>query len=779
MSSKRSAAKGGKKVRRITPSRQDREVRTEADYPVDERGLVHITGSLERVIYSNEDSGFTIADVVADTTNEAITVTGTIPYPVRGETLSLYGRWVYHPQYGRQIKVETYERIAPSDETAMLKYLKGNAVKGIGPKTAERIVEMFGEDTFTVLDDHPEWLARIPGISLERAREIGRDYREKAGIRTAYLFFGNYFGNTLTVRIYKRFGSQAVARAKENPYALCDQVEGVTFEKADLMAANLGMPHDSPFRVNSGILFLLRHNALKNGHVCLPRDKCESAAAEMLGVSEEMTKTALAGLIESEQVVEVDHGGRPIVYSRELYEAERSIAKKLLLLDRCCMPVDAKNINAMIGREETRAGIRYGDMQRNAISLAMSSGVMILTGGPGTGKTTVVRAMLEIFRNMRMKTALIAPTGRAAKRLGEATHFEASTIHRQLEMQYVPDDEDDLAGTRARFQRDKNNYLDESVIIVDETSMVDCLLMESLTEAIRPGSRLILIGDSDQLPSVGPGNVLRDLIESELFATVKLTQIFRQASESLIITNAHAINDGQMPVLDRRDSDFFFIREENDERIVGLVSDLYSRRLPDAYGEDTKGRMQIICPSRRGACGTDSINRVIQELVNPAEEGKNEYRWRDLVYREGDRVMQIRNNYNIEWRREDLCVGLGLFNGDIGEIRSIDLEEGLMKICFDDRIVDYRFTDLEDLEHAWAITVHKSQGSEYPYVIIPVGNSPPMLQTRNLLYTAVTRAQSMVILVGKTATIRTMVDNNRQVLRYTGLKEQLAVCAQN
>jgi exodeoxyribonuclease V alpha subunit len=730
--------------------------------------LQQLSGSIERVIYANEENGYAVCDLGTDD-NDLVTIQGTLPYIAEGDGVTVYGRWVHNPKYGRQFSVERYERVLPADVNAILRYLASRAIKGIGPKTAQKIVDEFGEDTFDVIENHPDWLSQIPGISRKKADEISEDFRQKSGIRSAMMFFRDYFGAALTMRIYKRWGSSAVDRAKQNPYILCDEIEGIGFERADHMARELGHTDDSPARLSSGLAYVLRANAMQNGHVCLPEDKLLSAAQAMLGGTPEQLREALDILLFSGRLVRVSFDGTTYIYEKYAHECEQYIATKLRLLDRLCVAVEASDVHAFIDREERSHGIAYASLQRKAIFDALQCGVMILTGGPGTGKTTVVRALLHILGSMDLRVALAAPTGRAAKRLSESTQSEAKTIHRLLEMEYG--DADGEGG--AHFRRDETNLLEEDVIIIDEASMVGNGLMCSLLKAIKPGARLIIIGDADQLPSVEAGNVLRDLIDSGCFSTVCLTEIFRQAEESLIVTNAHAINRGDMPRLDVKNKDFFFLRRDTDREIVLTVADLYKNRLPRTYGEMTREGIQVISPSRKGEGGTENLNILLQEGLNPQSGGKAQYRYRDKVFREGDRVMQIRNNYELSWEKDDGSTGMGVFNGDIGIIEAINHASECMEIRFDDRHVVYDFSLLEELEHAYAITVHKSQGSEYPIVIIPLYRAPYMLLTRHLFYTAVTRAQSMVILVGREDVARTMVQNHRQSMRYTGLAHRL------
>ena len=733
--------------------------------PVDEQGLLRISGSIEHVIYSNEENGYAICDMGTDT-DDLITITGTLPYIGEGDVVTVYGKWMHNPKYGRQFKVEQAEKQLPADRASILRYLSSGTVKGIGPKTAQRIVEKFGEETFDVIENHPEWLADIHGITPKRARSIAEDFKNKSGIRSAMMFFRAFFGAAMTVRIYKKWGGNAVDIAKNNPYRLCEEIEGIGFEKADRMASQLGLERDSEERLCSGIRYLLSSNAQQNGHVCLPREKLVASAAVLLEASEARIEEAVSALLKGNRVCAVNFKNTQYLYDVDAYDDEKYIAKKLLLLDKICPVMDTANIGAFITREEAESGVRYAQLQRQAIYDALENGVMLLTGGPGTGKTTVVRALLHIYESMGLRIALCAPTGRAAKRLSESTSHEAKTIHRLLE--YSGEDTG-----RLRFHRDENNLLEEEAIIVDEASMVDNHLMSSLLRAIKPGAHIVIIGDADQLPSVGAGNVLRDLLESGRFATVRLTEIFRQAQKSLIVTNAHAINRGEKPRIDVKDNDFFFLSREDDRDIAQTVANLCAVRLPRTYGAMAKNGTQVICPSRKGEVGTENLNVLLQAALNPPAPDKKEKKFREMVYREGDRVMQTRNNYEIEWERDDGTLGNGVFNGDIGVIKQINVAAENMEIQFDDRHVVYEFNLLEELEMAYAITVHKSQGSEYPIVVLPLGSTPPMLLSRHLFYTAVTRAQSMVVLVGRERIMGTMVENNRQSMRYTGLVQWL------
>ena len=732
------------------------------DGPMEENPLLSLSGCVEEVIFSNPSNGYAVCELALDPSDELIIITGILPYVDRGDLLTVHGNWIQSPKYGRQFKVENYEKTLPTGVAAILRYLASGSIKGIGPKTAQRLVDRFGDETFDVMENHPEWLADIPGITRKRAFAISDEFRQKAGIRGAMLFFRDFFGAALIVRIYEKFHGAAVDIAKHTPYRLCEEIQGIGFEKADRMALALGFGKDDFPRVCSGILHVLTEKAAQDGHLCLPRSELSSRATAILEVDGEIVERAIEQLTKEKRLVSVKQNDNEFLYEAEAYENECYIAEKLLLLDALCPKVDTTNIKSLIDREETMSGIEYAGLQRRAIVEALENGVMLLTGGPGTGKTTIVRALLHIFTDMGLRVSLCAPTGRASKRLSESTSCEARTIHRLL--LYGRNEYGVLA-----FNRNEHNLLEADVIVADEASMIDNFLMSALCKAIKPGAKLVLIGDADQLPSVGPGNVLRDLLASERFATIRLTEIFRQAAESLIVTGAHAINRGEMPRLDAKDKDFFFLAREEESRIVETVRDLAKTRLPRTYGELAVAGTQILCPSRKGETGTEAFNRVLQEALNPPSPDKAEYKYRETLFREGDRVMQTKNDYELEWKRDDGSEGYGIFNGDIGVVLSINQKGGKMEVRFDDRIVWYDLSLLENLTLAYAITVHKSQGSEYPIVILPLGSAPSMLFYRNLLYTAVTRAQTMVILVGRVETISTMIRNHHQTLRYTGL----------
>jgi len=725
---------------------------------------VTIEGLVEHIIFHNEENAYCVAELSVNE-EELITIVGTMPFISAGESIKAIGQWTVNPKFGKQFKIEYFEKQLPNTADAILKYLSSRAIKGIGPTTAAKIVGRFGEDSFDVIENHPEWLADISGISAKKAADISEEFKKQFGVRQVMMFCRDYFGPATAVKVYKRWGGSSIDVIKENPYALCDEIYGIGFERADKIAASLGIKADSDYRIMAALKYILDYNASKNGHCFIPEAKLIALAVQMLDISKDAAVHALESMTSAKKLISVRRGGESFVYLPAYYNAETYTAQKLDMLDRLCPKINVADIERTISLIEAETGIEYASMQRKAIINAVNCGVMVLTGGPGTGKTTVIRAVLRIFDRIDAETALCAPTGRAAKRMSDSTSREAKTIHRLLEMDYADD-------ANPRFNRDENNPLDENVIIIDETSMVDISLMASLLKAIRPGSRLILIGDSDQLPSVGAGNVLRDIISSERFMTIRLKEIFRQAGESMIVTNAHAINLGELPNLDKKDGDFFFITRDSDSDIAKTVADLCVNRLPRKYGEEIRENIQIITPSRKGEAGTSSLNSLMQSVINPPAKGKKEKKLRDFIIREGDKVMQIKNNYDIVWDK-DGQEGIGIFNGDIGIVREINNEEESLTISFDDRRAVYDFSMLDELDLAYAITVHKSQGSEYPFIVIPLYGFAPQLMTRNLLYTAVTRAQEMVVLVGRKEIVAAMVENDHRAKRYSALSDLL------
>lgn len=730
----------------------------------DKEGLLSIEGSVEKIIYQNEENGYTVCEIFTPS-DEIFTLVGNMPYLSEGETVSALGSWVNHATFGKQFKVEFYEKQLPATETAILKYLASGAVRGIGKVTARRIVSQFGADSFEVIEHNPQWLSEIPGISPKKAEQISASFAAQFGMRNVMMFCREYFGPTTAVRIYKKWGNGAVERIKQNPYILCGEIYGVGFEKADAIAKDLGMKKNAPERIAMGLKYVLMHNAASNGHSFLPLDKLCAVAKRLLSCEMNEIEDEAAALETRGEIVCVRHEGMKCAYLRDYYEAEKYTAEKLCALDRAGKNLGEDNVLSLISMVERESNMEYAVLQKRAICQAASNGVFILMGGPGTGKTTVVRAIIRVFDAMGLRIALAAPTGRAAKRMSQSAGEEAKTVHRLLEMEYGAED-------KLRFRKNEKDQLEDDVIIIDEASMLDLMLTDALLKAIKPGARLILIGDVNQLPPVGAGHVFDDIIKSDRFATVELTHIFRQAQESLIVTNAHAVNHGEYMNLESKSGDFFFLPRQEDAQTAATIAELCKKRLPKSYGLTVFDGIQVITPSRKGDAGTEMLNSTLQSVINPPARGKAEKKVRDFTLREGDKVMQIKNNYDIEWNKNS-TQGFGIFNGDIGVIKKIDLSEELITVDFEDKICEYDYTMLDELELAYAITVHKSQGSEYPIVIMPLYRYTPKLLTRNLLYTAITRAQSIVILVGNGEVAKAMVDNNRQTKRYTGLRYAL------
>lgn len=726
-----------------------------------------IKGVIENVVYHNENNDYTVLEIV-DSDNNLIVAVGTIPMAFEGENITLSGHWGFHKEFGRQFCFESFEKTLPKEVDGILQYLSAGTIKGVGPVTALKIVNKFGIDTFDVIENHPEWLSDIPSITMKKAASISESFRQQTGIRGVMMLCGEYVSAAAVTKIYKKLGSGAVGIIKDNPYLLCDEEYGISFDKVDLFAKTLDISLSSPLRVLSATKYVLSYNSQTNGHTCLPLVKLVPAVSSLIEVDENLVQEMIRGFILDSSLSSYRVLDNEYVMTPEVYEAERYIARRLYNFDNEVNRFSADDSSALLDKLEIRFGIKYASLQRRAIFEALGGGIMILTGGPGTGKTTVVKALMSIFDSLGMKCVLAAPTGRAAKRMSEATSHEAKTIHRMLEMERSTDE-------KVRFGRNSHQPLDESVVIIDEASMMDLSLTVALFKAMRKGSRLILIGDADQLPSVGAGNVFADLIASDMVKTIRLTEIFRQSKESLIITNAHKINQGEAPVLNVTDNDFFFVNREAESEIPKTIASLITSRLPRTYGEHIREQVQVITPSKKGFGGVDVLNNELQKHINPPMQFKKEKSSHGVIFREGDRVMQTVNNYDVEWEKNGY-LGYGIYNGDIGVIESINSMKNEMIIRFDDKVVSYDFELLDELDLAYAITVHKSQGSEYPVVIIPVYNCPPLLMTRNLLYTAVTRAKRMVILVGRADIPSVMVKNNREVLRYTTLKEQICDC---
>lgn len=723
-----------------------------------------ISGIIESVVYTNPINDYAVIDI-SDKDNNLVTAVGTMAMPSAGEKVVLHGEWCYHKEFGKQFSFDAFEKKLPEEIDGILQYLSSKTVKGVGPVTALKIVNVFGKDTFDVLENHPEWLADIPGITMKKAAVISQSFKEQAEIRGVMMFCGKYMDKSEITKVYKQLGSGAIGIIKENPYILCGGEFGISFLKADEIAKDFGEFDRSIQRILAGFEHVLSTHEANNGDTCLPKDILISDACGILGIEKQYLLKMLDELIGCNELSEYFVDNESYISRNEMAEAEEFIAKRISEMERQVKHFSTNDIQNMIDRVEQRFGIRYANLQRRAIYEALNGSAMILTGGPGTGKTTVVRALLSIFDSIGLKTVLCAPTGRAAKRLSEATGNEAKTIHRMLEMERTVDG-------YTKFNRNSAYPIDEHVVIIDEASMIDVMLMASVFKALKRGARIILIGDIDQLPSVGAGNVLSDFIESNKITTVRLREIFRQDEESLIVINAFRINNGESPVLNDTKSDFFFVCRENESDIPSTITSLISERLPKTYGISIKDDIQVISPSKKGQGGTVMLNTVLQNSLNPPKTFKKEIKSGTVTFRVGDKVMQTTNDYDIEWERGG-TVGTGVFNGDIGIIENVSIADEKITVRFDERVAEYSFDKMGELELAYAITVHKSQGSEYPVVIMPVYSCAPMLQTRNLFYTAITRARRMVILVGRSDIPHKMVSNNMIVKRYTTLKSRI------
>ena len=724
-----------------------------------------IRGTVLAVLFQNQENGYT---VIRFTTEEQITITvvGTIPLCTPGEKLVITGHWETHQTHGMQFHAEFLERVMPAGAQAIEQYLSSRVIKGIGPRTASRIVKLFGDETFEIMEQHPERLAEVPGISPQKARAIGVSFQKQFGMRKLleFLLKGGLPGE-LAMPLYKAYGDLAMEALHDDPYLLTEDFFGASFAVVDQFAVRNGVEAEDPRRVQSAAVYTLRHN-LGNGHTFLPADKLCMATATMISIDAETVRETLDDLNMAGKLVVDTLKGITVCYLPEYYEAETYVAERMLEM-AAQVPEVPDRLDGTLAAVQREIGTEYAPDQREAILKAARSTVMLLTGGPGTGKTTTVNGILGLFDRLEIKTVLAAPTGRAANRMKELCGREAATIHRLLETQYDPE-----SGNLC-FLHDESEPLKADAVVVDETSMVDILLMAALLKALKPHCRLILVGDPDQLPSVGAGNLFSDLIRSGKVPTVRLTEIFRQARESLIIMNAHAINAGQLPELTVKNKDFFFLQRRDMQRAVDTIVDLCTRRLPQNMGIPAD-QIQVLSPTRKTDAGTAALNMRLQAALNPPSVDKQEHKRGKILFRVGDRVMQIKNNYDIMWKKtEGFGVGTGVFNGDVGKVTDIDPGEETMTVVFDDRQVEYTFDLLGQLELAYAMTVHKSQGSEYRAVILSVSPANPYLLTRSILYTAVTRAKELLILVGDPAVVQQMVENNRQSRRYSGLKLRL------
>ncbi len=729
-----------------------------------EEMTLHMEGTVENVLFRNEQNGYMVLDL--NVSDEMITVVGEIGDVDEGEQLVLEGKYVTHPRFGTQFQAHYCERKLPADALNIQRYLASGAIKGIGPSLAKKIVEVFGARTLEVMEQEPTKLLEIRGISPKKCESIAQEVKEIFALRSIMTFLSQYgIRSKYAMRVYQRFGSGARELICANPYLLCSSGIDLEFRRVEKLAHELHIAPTSPNRVAAGIAFVLLHNT-KNGYTCLPLDRLQPKTCEYLNVSEKIFYEVYRQELAEGNLFEYIKGEREFVYLPEYYHAECYIADRVGVLRDFSTREELSQYEKMIDEEELKHRIQYESLQREAIATALSRSIMIMTGGPGTGKTTTLNAIISLYERQGCRVMIAAPTGRAAQRISDLTGYEAKTIHRLLEVEF------DMAG-QTRFKHNESNPLICDVIVVDEMSMVDVLLFEGLLRALRLGCKVILVGDSDQLPSVGPGNLLRDLIESRRLPVIELKQIFRQAQESCIITNAHKIISGEYPDLMRKDADFFFFQRLKPDEVTGLVLQLTKQRLPDAYKYSPVDDIQIISPSRKGVLGVIELNKKLQQTLNPPKPGMQEVKSMIYTFRDGDKVMQMKNNYDIVWHK-DGEEGMGIFNGDIGKILGVNRHSGEAVVDFDGRRVTYPFEMLEQLELAYAITVHKSQGSEFEVVILPLLGGFNKLYYRNLLYTAVTRARKLLIIVGSQNKVYEMVDNNRRTNRYTCLRHMLA-----
>lgn len=724
-----------------------------------------LQGAIGGIVYENYENGYSVLRLQCED-GQTVTVVGTIPLPVVGEQLIVTGKWTEHSNYGRQFEAEFLERLMPQTSNDILHYLSSRVIKGIGPALAARIVKHFQEQTLTVMEREPQRLSEVSGISENKAREIGEAFRLQVGMRQLLEFFAlHHLPAELAVKTYKLYGQSAMELLYDDPYLLMAEGLEAPFGAVDRFAIDLGMAGDDPRRIEAGLLFELRYN-LTAGHSFLPEEKLTAATSQLLSIDPTAAAQGVSRLIQAERLVKDTLAGIPVLYLPNLYQAEKYCTNQLLSFAQCHFPAP-DHLKKKLQIAASEGGLTYSPQQEQALRDAATSGLLLITGGPGTGKTTVLNGILSLYGQMGLRCLLAAPTGRAAKRLTEVTGQEAATIHRLLEAGIDPHTGDMF------FSRDESNPLKAHVVIVDEMSMVDILLFHSLLQAVPANARLILVGDPDQLPPVGPGFPFRDMLRSGALPTIRLTDIFRQAQESLIVMNAHRVNRGELPELRNVHKDFFFLRGKSEEDVSRTIVGLCATRLPKNMGIPPE-QIQVLSPTKKGAAGTVMLNKVLQASLNPHAPGKKERAYGETVFREGDRVMQIRNNYDILWKKpDDGTVGAGIFNGDVGIIQKIDTDLEIMTILFDDREADYDFTQLGEVELAYAMTVHKSQGSEYRAVVLAAWNGSPYLLSRSILYTAITRARELLIIVGREQTVAIMTQNAKVGRRYTGLKLRL------
>ena len=723
--------------------------------------LERITGTVEEVSFYNEDTGFCVAEI--NTGEEGVTVVGAVGQMAVGTDVECEGHWDFHASFGRQFRAETVRQTLPENVSGILRYLSSGIIKGIRQSTAQKIVDAFGADTFNVIENEPERLAEIKGISRKKARDISKDFKTQFASREAVLGL-TALGLTQNqaLKVYRVFKGESLDIAKANPYVFVGNVTGITFYTADEIFSNLDEQPPYHYRAMAGVIEVVRHN-LSNGHTCIPRDKIFTPACDLLGCEQDYVEIAVDNCIEEKMLVQKEINGREFLFLPEIYRAESSVADRIKVMIKF-PPQKNEIFSSEIYTFESANNIEFDEKQRSAIEIAVNKGLLILTGGPGTGKTTTVKGIIALMVSRGLKVALTAPTGRAAQRMEELTGFEAKTIHRLLEVEYNDD------GGSQKFVHDIRNPLDFDAVIVDELSMVDITLFSALLDALPLHCRLIMVGDKDQLPPVGAGNVLRDLTDSELIDVITLDKVFRQAMKSRIVTNAHRVVKGEMPVFDNSaESDFFLLREDSRYNAPKKIADLVTARIPASYGLNPMSDIQVLCPSRVGEVGTQNLNKILQDRLNPPAKNKAEVKNSGYVLREGDRVMQIKNNYDVPWCKEGES-GQGVFNGDIGILKRIDKVNNMLQVRFDDKEAMYSGESVRELELAYAMTVHKSQGSEFTAVVMPVLATPQKLAYRNLFYTALTRAKSLLVLIGNEQSIQQMVDNDKKSRRFSALK---------
>lgn len=729
---------------------------------------MEIQGIVEDIIFRNEENGYTVAKLFTE--NDSITIVGLATFIRKEEPVLLEGEFIYHDRFGEQFKFDQIKSIMPSSLVGIKNYLGSGLIPNIGPKTAEKIVEKFGDKALDIIQYYPDKLLEIEGIGKKKLKKIMQSFDEQREAREVVVALQEFnISANQSMKIYKQYGNDTINVIRENPYRLADDIYGIGFYSADEIAKKMGIAYDSPYRIKAGLKYIIL-NAAGDGHCYLPEDELIDKTSSMLQVKNTLIKDELSSLLLSQSFFMAREDEKNLVYYMPYHVAENNVAKSLVelsLSEQGDISLDLDRVIRDIERDEK---IKFGQKQISAIKSSIQNGVCVITGGPGTGKTTIINAIIKIMELEGKQVVLGAPTGRAAKRITETTNREAKTIHRLLEISF--------ANEESGFNRDEDTPLDCDCIIIDEVSMIDIILMSQLLKAIRMGTRLILVGDVDQLPSVGPGNVLKDIINSEVIKVLSLDEIFRQGEESMIILNAHLVNKGQNPLVNEKDKDFFFIKSKSSNEILKTITNLCKERLPKFYGFHPLKDIQVLSPMRKGDLGVVRLNADLQSVLNPKADNKKERRFQDEVFREGDKVMQVKNNYSIEWKfiknKGLVEEGTGVFNGDFGYIEKIDEEDGILEVLFEDgKLVKYEFKEADELKLAYATTIHKSQGSEFPAVIIPAWSGPPMLLTRNLFYTAITRARDLVVLVGEERYITQMIRNNLISKRYSSLDKKL------